>query len=142
MDDLSNLLAAFDATGKIRLACDEHQRNMAAVLLDLIAVLDSLDRLMICSAPNGVNSLDLLRRQMKELLSRQGVEEIDCLGAVFDPHWHEAGDRRTVSKTPAGTILEVIQRGYCWKGNLLRAPRVVVADDVSHNQTFDRETKV
>ena len=126
MEELGNILSAFDAATKIREIRAAHRLELRSLLLELTAVVDALDRL----CPAGAESVALVRQQLDEVLRRQGVEEMRCVGGPFDPNLHEAVRLRTVEDVAAGTILEQLTRGYRWGEELLRPPRVVVADAV------------
>jgi len=55
------------------------------------------------------------------------VESIESLGQKFDPLKHDALEEVAGSKHPEGTILSEAQRGYTYKGQILRPSRVRVA---------------
>ena len=66
-------------------------------------------------------------RRLQHLLEREGVTPIQSLGQKFDPRLHEAIDSVHSDKYEPGTIIEELQRGYRWGGELLRPARVRVA---------------
>lgn len=139
MEELDAVFSAIDAAASIRDAREDCRRQVKALLLELIPVMDSLDRILGSEGNVDAASVELLRRQIEAVLKRQGVEEIGCLGACYDPRSHEAAERRSVADVPAGTILEQLSRGYRWQGELLRPPRVVVAGEGGHEQSRDSE---
>lgn len=123
-DDLTTLLGAFDSA---RAHIDERGR-MRSFLLDILTVLDSLDRL----CPPGTladTPVALVRVELEDVLARQGVKAVPVLGSAFDPNCQEAAGRRYVPGARAGTVVEEWRRGYSWDGELLRTPLVVVAED-------------
>ena len=72
----------------------------------------------------GVN---LIYTRMYETLKKVGLEPIEATGKQFDPHLHQAVERVETKDAPDGTILGEFQRGYHFKGKLLRPSMVKVA---------------
>ena len=69
----------------------------------------------------------LMYQSFTKLLERYAVMEVQAQG-IFDPLVHEAIMQRPApAGVVAGTILEVLQKGYSYGGSLLRAAKVVVA---------------
>ena len=63
----------------------------------------------------------------ESFLKDQGVEEIECLGKPFDPHFHEAVEiTETEKKEESGIIVKEIRKGYMIKNKLLRPSKVRV----------------
>ncbi len=56
-------------------------------------------------------------------LQQMGLQEMKCSGEQFDPYKHDAV-REEEGKE--GKILEVVQKGYYFRGNILRHAKVVV----------------
>ena len=72
--------------------------------------------------------VELVCKQLQEVLSRFGAEPIPALGAMFDPRLHEAM-ARVVSDgdPPDGVVVEEYRRGYLLDGKVLRPALVAVA---------------
>jgi molecular chaperone GrpE len=99
------------------------------LLLSLLEVLDSFDRALdhVGGAPDAfLEGLRAIHRKMLSLLEAQGVTPIDTLREPFDPELHEAVGSVVSDEYEAGSIVDEVQRGYRWGGELLRAPRVRV----------------
>ena len=97
---------------------------------DLIPILDSFDRALAVREKDpaaAVSGIELVDRQLKAALERNGVTSIDPLGAAFDPKFHEALFRTPTAEKPAGTVLSVLEKGWKMQSRLLRAARVQVA---------------
>jgi len=105
-------------------------RATEALIEQLLPVLDSLE-LALNSGGGDADSyrrgVELIHKQLLELLSRHGVETIDAVGAQFDPNFHEAIDHVPSADHPEGEIIGEIQRGYTLGGRVLRPSRVRVA---------------
>ena len=110
---------------------------VAGVLLDLLTIVDNLERALETSTP-GIGApaetqaihdgVSLIYRQLREMLVKRGVRPIEAVGEPFDPGRHEA-----VTQVPAGphqrdgTVALEIQRGYMYGDRVLRHSRVGVA---------------
>ena len=71
--------------------------------------------------------MDLVLRQLKDVLARYGLEEIDPIGSAFDPALHEAIQRQESAEVEQNTVVKVFQKGYALHERLLRPALVVVA---------------
>lgn len=135
-DRLLRLQAEFENFRK-RQQRDREELNRQAkerVLGELPGVLDNLERaLKHAGAPGAApetlaQGVELVCRQLQEVLSRFGVEPIAALGGTFDPHLHEAMARvETTGDPPDGTVIEEYRRGYLLDGRVLRPALVAVA---------------
>ena len=56
-----------------------------------------------------------------------GLEPVAAAGQKFDPHVHHAVEMVETDEAPDHTVLDEYQRGYNFKGRLLRAAMVKVA---------------
>jgi len=74
-----------------------------------------------------VKGIELIYKRLLETLTRQGLEPIKTEGQRFDPHLHNAVQRVEQEGAEDGAILEEYQRGYNFKGKLLRPSMVKVA---------------
>ena len=135
-DRLLRLQAEFENYRK-RQRREREEANRQAkerILRELPAVVDNLERaLQHASAPGTApetvaQGVDLVCKQLQEVLARFGVEPIPARGAHFDPHLHEAMARvETAGDPPDGTVVEEYRRGYLLDGKVLRPALVGVA---------------
>lgn len=102
---------------------------------DLLPVLDNLERALASGAsPDSLQfhqGVELTLQQLRQLLSRHGIEIQACAGHPFDPHLHEAVAIRREPALPDHAILEVLQRGYR-RGDQVFRPAKVVVNDLTH----------
>jgi molecular chaperone GrpE len=110
----------------------EHREQANAGLVhSLLPALDSFERALAGGAAAAAgefgSGVALIQRQLAEALVRAGLEPQDDLGASFDPERHEAVSTTVEPGAAAGTILQVFERGYRFRGRLLRPARVRVA---------------
>jgi len=107
------------------------QLAQESLVRNLLPVLDDIDRAIAASKGREgdafYSGLLMIRDRLWQVLSREGLEPIDALGAAFDPELHEAVAQHPSEDRPAGTILEVIVPGYRLRGRVLRHAQVVVA---------------
>ena len=71
--------------------------------------------------------MELIYQRLYETLKKLGLEPISSEVAVFNPHIHHAVEMVDTKDHPDQTILEEYQRGYYFKGRLLRPAMVKVA---------------
>jgi molecular chaperone GrpE len=110
----------------------EHREQANAEMLrTLLPALDSFERALADGAAAAAgefgSGVALIQRQLTEALVRAGLEPQEDKGAVFDPERHEAVATTVEPGAAPGTILQVFERGYRFRGRLLRPARVRVA---------------
>ena len=96
----------------------------------LIGVIDNLERALQAAAidPDAeempeeplAQGILLTYRELQAVLQRAGVESYDPAGEKFDPVWHEALQTRPAEDAEAGTVVEVLQKGFRLDGQVLR----------------------
>jgi molecular chaperone GrpE len=103
----------------------------ADVIGDLLSIVDDFDRAMAAPAPPEAQAykagLELIQRQLAELLKKRGVSTVDPLGADFDPHVHQAVAYEEVAGAREGEVVGVMAKGYKLGEKLLRPALVKVA---------------
>jgi len=105
----------------------------ADLLQDLLPLVDDLER-ALQAAPEtqhaSVNAyrqgVELINKQLVDLLRKRGVTPIDTRGADFDPHIHQAIGQEHSDDLREGEVIEV-RRGYKLGDRLLRPAMVKVA---------------
>jgi molecular chaperone GrpE len=103
----------------------------ADVLTELLPILDNLERAL--QAPSAGDAdvyrkgVEMIQRQMLDLLRKRGVTPIEAVGADFDPNYHQAVTHDTSPGHRDGEVIEELQRGYMLGERLLRPAMVKVA---------------
>ena len=111
-----------EAVGKAR------QDGAFDVYFEMLAVLDNLERAIGAIVDeNDKKGVELITRQMKDVLKAGGVEEIEAEGKDFDPEYHNAVTSEEVDGVEEGKVLAVFQKGYLFKGKVLRHTMVKVS---------------
>jgi molecular chaperone GrpE len=132
-DRLLRKTAEFD---NFRKRVDRDRKDMiewaaADVINDVLAIADDFDRALAAPAPPEANSykagLELIQRQLAEMLKKRGVTTVDALGADFDPHLHQAVAYEEVPGAREGEVVDVMAKGYKLGDRLLRPALVKVA---------------
>jgi molecular chaperone GrpE len=95
----------------------------------LLPVLDDFERALKTETPDKeyARGMEIIFQRLVDSLSRLGLEPISSEVAVFNPHVHHAVEMVDTNEHPDQTILEQYQRGYNFKGRLLRPAMVKVA---------------
>ena len=90
---------------------------------------DDFDRALKIEAGNAeyAKGVEMIYSRMYEALKKVGLEPLATTGQMFDPHLHQAVERVETKDAADGTILGEFQRGYNFKGKLLRPSMVKVA---------------
>jgi molecular chaperone GrpE len=131
LDRLARAQAEFENAR--RRASKEQQdfRDYAAAdaIKSLLPVLDSFERaLQVKSGAGDFRSgVELIYKQLQDVLAKLGVQAIPARGEQFDPHVHEAIEMVETSDAADHEVLEELQRGYKIKDRLLRPAMVKVA---------------
>lgn len=105
-------------------------RASAGLMLDLLPVLDNF-RLALNAGASGGESfragVEMIDKQLSDVLGRHGLERIKAEGEQFDPQVHEALISEPSVEHEEGEVIEVLQDGYTLRGSVLRPARVKVA---------------
>ena len=103
----------------------------AEIIGKFLPVMDDLERALQAAHTQGappawLEGFALILKNYKKQLADVGVEEIPAQ-ATFDPELHEALVHVESSDHQAGTIVQVLEKGYTLKGRVVRYARVSVA---------------
>ena len=103
------------------------------IIREYLGIIDNLD-LALSAAGTATGTADdlkrgveMIHRQMLDLLKRNGVKEISALGEPFDPAMHEAVSREEDPAVKAPTVTGEMRRGYFIHDRLLRPAMVKVS---------------
>ncbi len=101
---------------------------LAEPLRELLPVVDNLERAATAQgSPDDLRrGVELIGRQMTEVLRRFGLAEIPAVGLPFDPRLHEAVAREEDPTVERPTVAAEYQRGYWLNDRLLRPAMVRV----------------
>lgn len=96
---------------------------------DLLPMVDNFERALNveCVSKDYAKGIELIYNRMLDTLKKAGLEPIETAGKMFDPHLHQAVERVHTDAAEDNAILSEFQRGYHFKGKLLRPSMVKVA---------------
>ena len=104
----------------------------AEFLLKLLPIIDNFER----AFKNGIekqtpevkawlSGFELINKELQEFLKTSGVEEVQM--EAFNPEIHEAISQVESADKEPGQIVDYVEKGYKFKGQLLRPAKVAVA---------------
>jgi molecular chaperone GrpE len=134
-DRLARLQAEFDNYRKRAAKENEDFRDFAVsdAARTLLPVIDSFTLALKNSAakPEDLRKgVELIFKQLQDVLQKLKVERIPAQGEPFDPRMHEAIEMVETDAAPDHHVLEELQPGYRIKGRLLRPAMVRVAKKI------------
>ena len=103
-----------------------HESAIGAVLTELLALLDDVDRAEQHGELSG--GFKAVADQLNSITSRIGLEKYGTEGEAFDPQIHEALMHDESSEVEVPTASKILQPGYKYKERILRPARVAVTD--------------
>lgn len=133
--DLGNKLARLQADFQNYKRRSDKEREQSvnygveAVISGLLPVLDNFQRAIITcdDKSNGFfQGVEMIEKQLLELLNSNSVLEIPAKGEKFDPNLHHAVSVMESEEEPE-TVIEVLQKGYILKDRVVRPAMVIVS---------------
>ena len=131
---LIRLQADFDNYRK-RMAKEQSRMYQDAVdgfVCNLLPVMDDLERAIRVAQDrtadkNLLAGVELIHRRLQDVLDKEGIVPMECVGEPFDPDCHQAVQRLCVPEQPENTVVEEALRGYRRRERVLRPAMVVVS---------------
>ena len=96
-------------------------------ILKVLSILDSFHRAQGIAKGKEKQGLAQIEKQFKDLLEKEGVEEIEIEGKEFDPLLAEATEEVKTDSCRPGIVVEVVRKGYKLKGKVIRPAQVKVS---------------
>jgi len=94
---------------------DNFERTTAALDLDQDQKIKSI-----------VIGINMVKKQFLDVLAGFGLTQVESMGKIFDPNFHEAMGQQPSPGKPDQEIIQVYQNGYGLNGRLIRAAKVVI----------------
>jgi len=129
---LLRIMADFDNFRR-RTRQEHEQLSLTAgedLIKKILPVVDSLERAL---ASNNIESsawsegVQLTLKQFQAILTTEGLESVDSIDQEFDPQVHEAVMQDESENVTISTVVMELQKGYKYKGKLIRPALVKVA---------------
>ena len=100
------------------------------IVLQLLDVIDNFDRAMSAAPENDkfAEGMQLILKQLLDVLSKNSVVEIEALGKDFDPNFHNAVMTEAAAEgEDSGKVTKVLQKGYTLNNKVIRPAMVAVS---------------
>lgn len=101
------------------------------LIKDLLPVLDGLDKAVVGAETNAseevrvfLQGVQILHKQLLEVLEKKGVKAIESVGQKFDPNFHQAIQRIETDEVDTDTVAMEFAKGYVLNDRLIR-PAIV-----------------
>ncbi len=110
---------------------DIHAYANEKIVSKLLEVMDNFERALQIEDENIKSfkeGMELIFKQLKDVLTDAGVAEIEAENAMFDPNYHNAVMMEDTDKVESGMVSEVLQKGYTLNGKVVRPSMVKVAN--------------
>jgi len=113
------------------------------LIIELIDIMESLERGLENAKASSNNEkliqgMELIYKQFKNVLEKNGLVPIKALGEKFDPYKHEAMMQTPSDDIEEDTVLEEFSRGYMLNNKVIRYSKV----RVSKNKEADNLNEV
>lgn len=111
---------------------NSYQYAVQDIVTSLLPIIDNFDRaLKINIEESTLESLykgvEMVYKQLIEVLEAKGLEEIKALGEAFDPNYHHAVAQEENDDYEENKIIEVFLKGYKIKDKVIRPSMVKVS---------------
>ncbi|GAA5415560.1 protein GrpE [Paraliobacillus ryukyuensis] len=102
-----------------------------SLITELLPIVDNFERALQTkveddSAKQFVEGINMVYRQLTDVLQKEGVEEIETTGVAFDPHLHQAVMQVEDDNYDSNIVVEELQKGYKLKDKVIRPAMVKV----------------
>jgi len=135
--DLTNTLVRLQADFENYRKRIEKERDQAKhrgvehLIEQFLPVLDGFDRALAAHDDPAYEEyrkgFELIRKQLWDVLAKQGVHRIESVGKEFDPNVHHAIEHVPTTDYPDGAVIDELQPGYTFHHRVLRPAMVRVA---------------
>ncbi len=104
----------------------------AKLMFELVDVYESLERGLenakkTDNSDKLIEGMELIYKQFKNVLEKNGLAPIKAQGEKFDPYKHEAMMQTLTDEYDDGTVLEELARGYMLNNRVIRYSKVRVS---------------
>ena len=116
-EEVSNMLkySNLDMASELLIVVDDLER---AIKIDDDVLDDELSKFL--------SGFKMIYTRLINILNNFEIKEIEALGKEFDPRYHQAVLTDNVSDKGNNIILDVLQKGYMYKDNVIRPAMVKV----------------
>ena len=99
------------------------------LVTELLNVLDNFERALEHEGEDKSfhEGMQMIFKQLFDVLEKSGLKEIPALGEEFDPNFHNAVMNEDTEEYESGKVSGVMQKGYTLNGKVIRPSMVKVA---------------
>ncbi|MDH4123376.1 MAG: nucleotide exchange factor GrpE [Thermoplasmata archaeon] len=139
VDKMKRLQADFENYKK---RCTKEKEEIISLaterlVIELLLILDDFERALANSKDNDEETsrkgLEMMHKNLKEVLKRQGVSEISTK-CTLDPFQHEVVSKVDDESREDSEIVECLQKGYRMGSKVIRPARVIVCRKEKKNE--------
>ena len=132
-DRLQRSIAEFDNFRKRTIKEKSEMFDMGAVgvIEKILPVVDNFERALNAATnkeDNMYKGIAMIYKQLDETLKSLGLEGIECVGAKFNPTFHNAVAHDESDEYDENTVTEELLKGYKYKEKVIRPSMVKVAN--------------
>lgn len=98
------------------------------LMLKLLTVIDNFERALVLESKDEkyAEGMQMIFKQLTDVLQKAGLEEIKALGEDFDPNFHNAVMMEDNPDYESGKVTDVMQKGYMLNKKVIRPSMVKV----------------
>lgn len=101
------------------------------IIVKLLDNIDNLERAVDASKESQnfdslIEGVNMILNNLKNLLTEEGVEEIEAAGKEYNPYEHKAMVTENKEELDDNVVVQVFQKGYKMKGKVVRPAMVTV----------------
>ena len=101
------------------------------IVVKLLDNIDNLERAVDASKESQnfdslIEGVNMILNNLKNLLTEEGVEEIEAAGKEYNPYEHKAMITENKEELDDNVVVQVFQKGYKMKGKVVRPAMVTV----------------
>lgn len=132
-----NMRVTAEMVNTLRRKDEETSRIMKysneSLILEMLPVIDNFERALSLNSEsseelsNYQKGVSMIYNNLKNILEKFEVKEIEALNKDFDPSYHQAVMQEEKEGVKANIVIEVMQKGYTYKDKVIRPAMVKVS---------------
>jgi molecular chaperone GrpE len=121
------------------------------IATEMLQILDNLQLVLSHVTTSTDDSLikgvEMTIKELKKILDKFGLSEIDAVGKPFDPNFHHAMSMVERDDIENNSVVEIFRKGYLFKDRLIRpaivsvSKRVIPTEPISADEVINNGVK-
>lgn len=127
---------------------ESRKRANEGLISDFLPILDNFEAALVAANQSSQMNLEALKTgvemilgQMKNMLTDNGLKEVDAAGKEFDPSLHDALGEEESDEVKEGYVVKQLRKGYLLRDRLIRPASVYVAKKPGSKTNDDPEAQ-